>query len=435
MSKLIRVALYALSTKQGREILVSIIAALIYAIVLPIILLGGFASTYFSVFDGEANDMYVQAVNEVKSNYEIDNNLEPALLRAIYFNKYETTDARKSDIIDTIENHFIKSEELPRTVTEEDIAALQEQVDEANHQLQTADNQLETVKQKINSLNKDINTVKNKVNTYKDLLNLLENQALRNEFIIDFYSKRLAEATAELNALRNEQQSLTNDFNNLSEKSNELLSQFNELSDKLQEAQDTYDREPIIVYHFLNLEEIKTVLAASPFSYDDSLIEEVETMVLLIKNYSMVDFSDITFDNEIANDTQKEIVKIAVSAADYGIAAVENQCQAWVADIYQKVLGSRGHAPSAIAAGRSWSVSSDWSKIQIGATVYGLSSNQYGHVGIYIGNGIVIHNLDGYIKTQSLESWVKSYKGMCWGWENGKNLTGNPEYNCIGGLI
>jgi peptidoglycan hydrolase CwlO-like protein len=72
---------------------------------------------------------------------------------------------------------------------------------------------LETVKQKINSLNKDINTVKNKVNTYKDLLNLLENQALRNEFIIDFYSKRLAEATAELNALRNEQQSLTNDFN------------------------------------------------------------------------------------------------------------------------------------------------------------------------------------------------------------------------------
>ena len=62
----------------------------------------------------------------------------------------------------------------------------------------------------------------------------------------------------------------------------------------------------------------------------------------------MVDFSDITFDNEIANDTQKEIVKIAVSAADYGIAAVENQCQAWVADIYQKVLGSRGHAPSAM---------------------------------------------------------------------------------------
>jgi hypothetical protein len=58
MSKLIRVALYALSTKQGREILVSIIAALICAIVLPIILLGGFASTYFSVFDGEANDMY-----------------------------------------------------------------------------------------------------------------------------------------------------------------------------------------------------------------------------------------------------------------------------------------------------------------------------------------------------------------------------------------
>ncbi|MDE7390003.1 MAG: hypothetical protein K2M82_03580 [Lachnospiraceae bacterium] len=435
MSKLVRIALYTLSSKQGREVVFSILTAVICAIILPIILIGGFASSYITVFGGEADDVYVQAVNEVKADYEIENSFEPALLRAIYFNKYETTETSKSNVRNTIEKYFIRSEELPRTVSKEDIALLQEQVDETEKQLLTTDEQCEVVKHKISALNNDIDKAQNKVSALKDLLNLLENQTVKNEFIINFYTNELAEASAELNSLLKERQNLTKDLNDLSEKSSNLHTQFNEFSDKLQEAKDTYANEPIIVYYFLELEEIKAVLLSAPFSYDDSLIEEVETLILIMQNYDTVDFSDITFDNETANDTQKQIVKVSVSAADYGIIAVNNQCEAWVADIYQKVLGSRGYAPSAIAAGRSWSVSSDWSRIQVGAAVYGTSSNQYGHVGIYIGGGLVIHNLNGYVKTETLESWVKSYNGKCWGWENGKNLTGDPQYKCIGGLI
>lgn len=45
-----------------------------------------------------------------------------------------------------------------------------------------------------------------------------------------------------------------------------------------------------------------------------------------------------------------------------------------------------------------------------------------GHVGIYIGNGQVIHNLSGTVKVQSLESWVEDFKGFAWGWENNKSL-------------
>lgn len=435
MSKLVRIALYALSSKQGREVIVSVIAAIICAFILPIVLIGGFASSYITVFGGEADDVYVQAVNEIKADYEIENSLEPALLRAIYFNKYETTETSKSNVKNTIEKYFIRSEELPRTVSKEDIASLQEQVDETEKQLLTTNNQLEDIKQKINLLNNDIDKAQIEVNALKDLLNQLENQPIRNDFIIDFYSTRLSEASAELKSLQKEHQNLTNDLNDLSEESSNIQSQFDELSNQLQEAKDIYASEPKIVYYFLEIEEIKAVLSSAPFSYEDSLIEELETLVLIIKNYDTVDFSDITFDNETANDTQKQIVKVAVSAADYGIIAVNNQCEAWVADIYQKVLGSRGYAPSAIDAGRSWSVSSDWSQIQVGAAVYGTSNNQYGHVGIYIGNGLVIHNLSGYVKTETLESWVKSYNGKCWGWENGKNLTGDPQYKCIGGLI
>lgn len=136
-------------------------------------------------------------------------------------------------------------------------------------------------------------------------------------------------------------------------------------------------------------------------------------------NANDIDIGSIDFGNETVNDTQRKIVAVATNSESYGISAKSGYCQAWVADIYQAVTGSRGSAHCALCAADMWAVSSDWSKIQVGATVYGYASNPYGHVGIYIGNGKVIHNLSGTVKIQSLESWVKDFKGFAWGWENG----------------
>ena len=133
---------------------------------------------------------------------------------------------------------------------------------------------------------------------------------------------------------------------------------------------------------------------------------------------SDIDIKDLDFSNETVNDTQKKIVAVATNSAKYGISARLGYCQAWVADVYQAVTGLRGSAHCALCAADMWAVSSDFSQIPVGATVYGYSSSQYGHVGIYIGNGMVAHNI-GEIKIQSLESWVKNYKGFAWGWENG----------------
>lgn len=435
MSKLIRVALYTLSSKQGRQAIFSIIVGILCAFLLPIIVISGAATSYLTVFGGEPDDAYVQAVNEIKDKYEIENNLDPALLRAVYYNAHETTEADKTEILNIIENHFIRSEVLPRTVTEEDISEIEKLIEEENILFKDAEKQYDALQKEIGNLNQDIEKGKQKISSTKDILQMLNNRPSRNEFLIKFYTDRLNEETKVLNQLLDELNKQTAASESLQENIKAQSADMSELSKTLQELKDIYASEPKTVFYFLEFEEIKTVLAVSPFSYSAELIDDIETLILVLKNYSSVDFSDITFDNETANDTQKEIAKVAAYAADYGIAAVENQCQAWVADIYQKVLGSRGHAPSAIAAGRAWSVSSDWSRIQIGATVYGTSNNQYGHVGIYIGNGIVIHNLNGYIKTQSLESWVQAYNGMCWGWENGKNLTEDSQYNCIGGLI
>lgn len=135
-----------------------------------------------------------------------------------------------------------------------------------------------------------------------------------------------------------------------------------------------------------------------------------------------IDFDALDFGNETVNDTQKEIVVVATNSESYGISAKSGYCQAWVADVYQAVTGSRGSAHCALCAADMWAVSQDFSKIQVGATVYGYASNPYGHVGIYIGNGKVIHNLSGTVKVQSLENWVKDFNGFAWGWENGKKL-------------
>lgn len=136
---------------------------------------------------------------------------------------------------------------------------------------------------------------------------------------------------------------------------------------------------------------------------------------------SGIDIKDLDFSNETVNDTQKKIVAVATNSAKYGISARSGYCQAWVADVYQAVTGSRGSAHCALCAADMWAVSSDFSQIPVGATVYGYSSSKYGHVGIYIGNGMVAHNI-GEIKIQSLESWIETYKGFAWGWENDKKL-------------
>lgn len=136
---------------------------------------------------------------------------------------------------------------------------------------------------------------------------------------------------------------------------------------------------------------------------------------------SSIDIKDLDFSNETVNDTQKKIVAVATNSVKYGISARSGYCQAWVADVYQAVTGSRGSAHCALCAADMWAVSSDFSQIPVGATVYGYSSSQYGHVGIYIGNGMVAHNI-GYVKVQSLESWIEQYKGFCWGWENGNDI-------------
>lgn len=151
----------------------------------------------------------------------------------------------------------------------------------------------------------------------------------------------------------------------------------------------------------------------------------------IIGMYESIGESVYTFTSD-GNDLQKKVAEVAINSIQYGISTEKGYCQGWVADVYAKAGvngGQRVSAYTAVEAGREWGVSKDWNTIQLGATVYGYAykyAGQYdsaGHVGIYIGNGQIAHNI-GYVKIDDLQDWIKEYDGICWGWNGGNDLTG-----------
>ena len=80
----------------------------------------------------------------------------------------------------------------------------------------------------------------------------------------------------------------------------------------------------------------------------------------------------------------------------------------------------------------AWCYSSDRSALQVGMIVADSSHSGtgapgliYGHVGIYVGGGIVMSN-EGAITSKSLDSFISFYgtgSGVRWGWLGGIALS------------
>ncbi len=104
-------------------------------------------------------------------------------------------------------------------------------------------------------------------------------------------------------------------------------------------------------------------------------------------------------------------------------------CAAWVTNVFSNAgIGSfYGNACDMYA---SWCYSSDRGSLQTGmivavSTWSGTSAGRiYGHVGIYVGGGMVMDNI-GYIRTIDIDSWVGTYSTTVsprWGWLGGVAL-------------
>ena len=120
-----------------------------------------------------------------------------------------------------------------------------------------------------------------------------------------------------------------------------------------------------------------------------------------------------------------------VSAANYTGSTGAGMCAAWVSTVFSNA-GIGHFYGNACDMYYAWCHSSDQSTIQTGMIIAVASLGGsaaaliYGHVGIYIGGGMVRHNISGVVKTQSLSSWISNLGGLStprWGWLGGVALS------------
>lgn len=133
-------------------------------------------------------------------------------------------------------------------------------------------------------------------------------------------------------------------------------------------------------------------------------------------------------------DWQKKVVSLALDYNNYSKKGIRTQggyCLRFTNDVYQAAGLSIVRSDTAWLEGKYFGVSNDWSSIPVGAQIYCTASQSAGHVGIYIGDGMVVHcstykssdatllkyasNPYGYVIKQPLKSFISSYHAKCWG--------------------
>lgn len=138
-----------------------------------------------------------------------------------------------------------------------------------------------------------------------------------------------------------------------------------------------------------------------------------------------------------ANEIQIRIAEIAQNSSAYGIIAKPGFCLAWVNSVYEAAGAKTERKDCAYCSGYYFGVSKDFSNVPLGAAVYGESYDSadgriYGHVGIYIGNGMVADNI-GRVRITTLQQWITTYPDGCWGWTSSTPV--NSAYPVTQGLI
>ena len=129
----------------------------------------------------------------------------------------------------------------------------------------------------------------------------------------------------------------------------------------------------------------------------------------------------------VGSGKQQAVVNACYSTPSPG----QNWCAAWVTNVFRNA-GVGYFGGNACDMFNAWCYSSDRSALQVGMIVADSSHSGtgtpgllYGHVGIYIGGGIVMSN-EGPITSRSLDSFISFYgtgSGVRWGWLGGVVLS------------
>jgi cell wall-associated NlpC family hydrolase len=124
-----------------------------------------------------------------------------------------------------------------------------------------------------------------------------------------------------------------------------------------------------------------------------------------------------------SDETYSDKANKIIAATSTVPSAGSGYCAKWVSQVYEAAgLGYIGG--NACDMYNNYCTSSDLSDLEPGMIVavsthsHSTSGQKYGHVGIYIGDGMVVSNI-GTIKTQTLDSFISYYGDTVtvkWGW-------------------
>ena len=118
-----------------------------------------------------------------------------------------------------------------------------------------------------------------------------------------------------------------------------------------------------------------------------------------------------------------------VDACYYTPSPGAGYCAMWVTNVAVNA-GIGYYGGNACDMYANWCYSTDRGYLQPGMIIavsthsHTSAGRIYGHVGIYIGDGLIMENV-GYINTQSVDSWIEYYGttvAVRWGWLGGVAL-------------
>lgn len=372
--------------------------------------------------------------------------------------KKETKEDKKEDEKEETKVQVLKEEDtaIEQVITSSNILDLSEQREQRKEELEELKTQLTEINDKLSEydnkaseLNEEIHETNNKLNEakgvynnqYKDMKTRIQYMYENNDTNIESIFLSSKDMGDVLNSVsyyqtlydydREKLGEMENTYNQINEYTNTLNSKAEEIEELKKNAEEEQEKLKKLVKEKEDaIKLLETdMLDASNYALQSQVLgggNDAATQVLLER-------ARLAQEQALKDGTATPLqVKVAqnAGAGNSTFPALYNWCAAWVSGVYSYsgITPSRGNA---IDYWNKWSSSgsSDYTTTPIGAAVISSSHPVYGHIGIYLGGGVVASNL-GYVKIETIESFG-STRSVCqgkqgfvgWVWPNNNDLS------------
>ena len=330
-----------------------------------------------------------------------------------------------------------KNEVNAEESTQEKLDNAQAKLDEVNKQLEQLQKEFEEVNAKLASTTKEIEVVNGQIDVQQEklkekqgelgnrvaikyrsgdsnLLDLILSSTSFSDFANNwFLANKVMQSDNDLiDGVKEEKQKLSDQKTELENLQSQQQQQIQSVQAKQQETTDLVNSLDQEVKDLMAQREAEIVAAAATAAAAQAAANQASAGGSVYQGSAQVPHADTA--------QGQAIVNACFSTPSPGAG----YCAMWVSQVYSNA--GCGY-PQGNANDMYWAYchSSDKSEIQAGMIIAVPSHTAadswgviYGHVGIYIGNGQVMHNI-GSISTTSLDSWISTFGTtypVKWGW-------------------